>query len=109
MSVLKWGHRDTYCFRMQATKCVSKTHGYESTLKGVDESLARFGFGKLISVQSRLRHLTCASCYYLRSKDYIDLFLIHDPFSGTERRLATYQALLDAQKVGKIRTVGVSN
>jgi len=67
------------------TKCVSKTHGYESTLKGVDESLERFAF------------------------DYIDLFLIHDPFSGTERRLATYRALLDAQKAGKIRTVGVSN
>ncbi|KAN0090705.1 NADP-dependent oxidoreductase domain containing protein [Tylopilus felleus] len=67
------------------TKCVSKTHGYESTLKGVDESLARFGF------------------------EYIDLFLIHDPFSGTELRLATYRALLDAQKAGKIRTVGVSN
>jgi len=67
------------------TKCVSKTHGYDTTLKGVDDSLTRFGF------------------------DYIDLFLIHDPFSGTERRLATYRALLDAQKAGKIRTVGVSN
>jgi len=41
--------------------------------------------------------------------DYIDLFLIQDPFSGTERRLAAYRALLDAQKAGKIRTVGVSN
>ncbi|KAI6000760.1 Aldo/keto reductase [Pisolithus albus] len=61
------------------TKCASKTHGYDSTLKGVEESLARFGF------------------------DYIDLFLIHDPFSGAQ------QALLDAQKAGKIRTVGVSN
>lgn len=30
----------------QATKCVNKTHGYDSTLKGVDESLARFGLGK---------------------------------------------------------------
>jgi hypothetical protein len=36
----------TYCFGMEATKCVSKTHGYESTLKGVDESLAKFGFGR---------------------------------------------------------------
>ncbi|KAI0082045.1 Aldo/keto reductase [Panus rudis PR-1116 ss-1] len=67
------------------TKCASKTHGYESTLKGVDESLQRFGF------------------------DYIDLFLIHDPLSGTEKRLATYKALLEAKKAGKIRTVGVSN
>ncbi|KAI0790713.1 Aldo/keto reductase [Abortiporus biennis] len=67
------------------TKCVSKTHGYESTLQGVDASLERFGF------------------------DYIDLFLIHDPYSGTEKRLATYRALLEAKRVGKIRTVGVSN
>ncbi|KAI6129424.1 NADP-dependent oxidoreductase domain-containing protein [Pisolithus croceorrhizus] len=67
------------------TKCTSKTHGYDSTLKGVEESLARFSF------------------------DYIDLFLIHDPLSGAERRLDTYRALLDAQKAGKIRTVGVSN
>ncbi|KAI9572345.1 Aldo/keto reductase [Boletus coccyginus] len=52
------------------TKCTSKTHGYESTLKGVEDSLARFGF---------------------------------------ERRLATYRAMLAAQKGGKIRTVGVSN
>jgi diketogulonate reductase-like aldo/keto reductase len=41
--------------------------------------------------------------------DYIDLFLIHDPFSGTERRLATYKALQDAKQAGKIRDVGVSN
>jgi diketogulonate reductase-like aldo/keto reductase len=35
--------------------------------------------------------------------------LIHDPFSGTERRLATYKALLEAKATGKIRSVGVSN
>ncbi|KJA27904.1 hypothetical protein HYPSUDRAFT_130547 [Hypholoma sublateritium FD-334 SS-4] len=67
------------------TKCVSKTHGYESTIAGVDASLARMQF------------------------EYIDLFLIHDPFSGTARRLETYRALLDAQAAGKIRSVGVSN
>ncbi|KAG7098720.1 hypothetical protein E1B28_000633 [Marasmius oreades] len=67
------------------TKCASKSHGYENTLKGVDESLQRFGF------------------------DYIDLFLIHDPLSGAEKRLATYKALQEAKAAGKIRTVGVSN
>ncbi|KAL4081116.1 NADP-dependent oxidoreductase domain-containing protein [Scleroderma citrinum] len=67
------------------TKCDSTTHGYDSTLTGVDGSLARFGF------------------------EYVDLFLVHDPLSGTERRLATYRALLDAQAAGKIRSVGVSN
>lgn len=29
-----------------ATKIESKDHGYENTLRGVDESLKRFGFGK---------------------------------------------------------------
>ncbi|KAF8813836.1 Aldo/keto reductase [Phlegmacium glaucopus] len=67
------------------TKCVSRTHGYESTLKGVNESLAKMKF------------------------DYIDLFLIHDPLSGTDRRLATYKALSEAKAAGKIRSVGVSN
>ena len=41
--------------------------------------------------------------------DYVDLYLIHDPYKGKEMRLQTYRALLDAQKAGKIRTVGVSN
>ncbi|KAL6308067.1 Aldo/keto reductase [Sparassis latifolia] len=67
------------------TKCINKTHGYESTLRGVDLSLEKFGF------------------------DYVDLFLIHDPMSGTERRLQTYKALQEARKSGKIRSVGVSN
>ncbi|KAJ3514112.1 hypothetical protein NLJ89_g2565 [Agrocybe chaxingu] len=67
------------------TKCASKSHGYESTLKGVDESLAKM------------------------QSDYVDLFLIHDPLSGKERRLATYKALLEAKAAGKIRSVGVSN
>jgi len=67
------------------TKCVSRNHGYSSTLRGVDESLAKFGF------------------------DYIDLFLIHDPMSGSEKRLETYKALQESRKAEKIRTVGVSN
>jgi len=41
--------------------------------------------------------------------DYIDLFLIHDPLSGTNRRLDTYKALMEAKAAGKIRNVGVSN
>ncbi|KAF8598762.1 Aldo/keto reductase [Ceratobasidium sp. AG-I] len=67
------------------TKCASRSHGYESTLKGVDDSLSKFGF------------------------DYIDLFLIHDPLSGPVKRLETYKALLEAKDKGKIKSVGVSN
>jgi diketogulonate reductase-like aldo/keto reductase len=29
----------------QASKCISRSHGYEQTLKGVNESLARMKFG----------------------------------------------------------------
>ena len=31
---------------LTATKCISKTHGYESTLNGVNESLKRMAFGQ---------------------------------------------------------------
>lgn len=41
--------------------------------------------------------------------DYIDLFLIHDPYPGKPKRLETYKALLEARTEGKIRNVGVSN
>ncbi|KAH9940466.1 Aldo/keto reductase [Epithele typhae] len=67
------------------TKCISKTHGYDSTSRTVELSLARLEL------------------------EYIDLYLIHDPFKGTDLRLQTYRALLDAQRAGKIRSVGVSN
>ncbi|GBE80295.1 NADP-dependent oxidoreductase domain-containing protein [Sparassis latifolia] len=67
------------------TKVMSDEHGYANTLKAVDNSLKRFSF------------------------DCLDLFLIHSPLSGTEKRLETWRALLDAKKAGKLRTVGVSN
>ncbi|KAH9946582.1 Aldo/keto reductase [Amylocystis lapponica] len=67
------------------SKIMAKEHGYESTLNAVDESLGRFGF------------------------DHLDLFLIHSPLSGKELRLATWRALLDAKKAGKLRDIGVSN
>ncbi|KDQ53613.1 hypothetical protein JAAARDRAFT_49769 [Jaapia argillacea MUCL 33604] len=67
------------------TKIYSSSHGYHSTIGAVSSSLARIGL------------------------EYIDLYLIHDPSSGSSGRLATYQALLDLQKQGRIRSVGVSN
>ncbi|KAF5322672.1 hypothetical protein D9619_001551 [Psilocybe cf. subviscida] len=67
------------------TKINSKKHGYEKAKKAIEESLDKMQF------------------------EYIDLFLIHDPYSGTERRLGAYKALLEAKAAGKIRSVGVSN
>ena len=37
-------------FLCLATKCFSRTHGYESTKKGVDDSLAKMKFGLLYSL-----------------------------------------------------------
>jgi len=35
--------------------------------------------------------------------------LIHAPYGGKEDRLGTWRALVEAQKAGKIRSLGVSN
>ncbi|TFY59667.1 hypothetical protein EVG20_g7698 [Dentipellis fragilis] len=63
------------------SKIMSANAGYESTLSGVEASLKAFGF------------------------DYLDLFLIHDPKSGSERRLATYRALLELRDKGKLKSM----
>jgi len=67
------------------SKVEGRNQGYQSALQSVDKSLEKFGF------------------------DYIDLFLIHDPYPGKTKRLETYKALLEARDGGKIRSVGVSN
>ncbi|PLB33303.1 aldo/keto reductase family protein [Aspergillus candidus] len=41
--------------------------------------------------------------------DYIDLVLLHAPYGGKEGRLGAWRALVEAQKAGKIRSIGVSN
>jgi diketogulonate reductase-like aldo/keto reductase len=43
--------------------------------------------------------------------DYIDLFLIHGPLMGPEKRVDTWRNLVDFmhRSEGKIRAVGVSN
>lgn len=40
---------------------------------------------------------------------YIDLYLVHAPFGGAEARKGTWKALVEAQKAGTIRSIGVSN
>lgn len=89
------------------TKVASAGHGYERTKKGVDESLKRFGFGECQS--SYISTLALNLGDPGNTIDYIDLFLIHDPLSGKQKRLETYKALLEAKQAGKIRSVGVSN
>ncbi|EGD90000.1 hypothetical protein H112_02473 [Trichophyton rubrum D6] len=41
--------------------------------------------------------------------DYFDLVLLHAPYGGKEKREGSWKALVEAQKEGKIRSIGVSN
>lgn len=60
----------------------TQTNGYESTKRGIEESLREFGL------------------------DYIDLMIIHWP---TWDNIETYKALEEAYKDGKVRSIGLSN
>lgn len=57
---------------------------YESTLESLDASLARLQL------------------------DHVDLYLIHAPF-GADQRIEQWRALVELQRLGKARAIGVSN
>ena len=68
-----------------ASKINNGEHGYETALACVDDSLRNFGF------------------------DYLDCMLIHTAMSDKFSRLATWRALVETRKEGKVHTIGVSN
>jgi len=41
--------------------------------------------------------------------DYIDLYLVHSPIGGPQKRAESWKAVLEAKEAGKIRSAGVSN
>ncbi|KAL4954449.1 NADP-dependent oxidoreductase domain-containing protein [Aspergillus filifer] len=67
------------------TKIPPKANGYQNAKRSIDESLKQAG------------------------TDYFDLILIHAPYGGKTDRLGTWDALVEAQKSGKTRSIGVSN
>lgn len=73
------------------SKLTGNDHGYENTKKAIDKSLNNLGL------------------------DYLDMFLIHWPNpiayrdSWEKTNADTWRAMEEAQKAGKLRTIGVSN
>ena len=64
------------------TKVFIYNAGYEKCKKAIDESLRKLGL------------------------DYIDLYLIHQPFGDY---YGSYRAMVEAKKEGKIKSIGISN
>ncbi|MDY6054701.1 aldo/keto reductase [Micrococcus sp.] len=67
------------------TKVWNSDHGYEEALAALDTSLAKLG------------------------TDYVDLWLIHWAKPTQGRYLETWKALIEAQRRGRVRSIGVSN
>jgi 2,5-diketo-D-gluconate reductase A len=67
------------------TKVPGRDHGYDETRRSLEESLERMQL------------------------DYIDLYLIHWPNPNVDKYVETWRAFIDAQKDGKVRSIGVSN
>lgn len=67
------------------TKLYTGDQGYETTLRAFKTSLEKLGL------------------------DYIDLYLIHSPLPGKEKRLASWKAMERLYEEGKVRSIGGSN
>lgn len=76
--------------------------GYEAAKQAIEESVAAADLG-YIDLYEPLA-LGLRSC-----TNVLDSMLIHAPYGGKEKRLGTWRALVEAQKAGKIRSLGVSN
>jgi diketogulonate reductase-like aldo/keto reductase len=67
------------------SKLPGRHHAYDNAMKAIEESVARTGL------------------------DYLDLYLIHWPNPNEDKYVDAWKALIDAQKAGLIRSIGVSN
>lgn len=68
-----------------ASKLPGRHHDYDAAMETIEESVLRTGL------------------------DYLDLYLIHWPNPIEDKYVEAWKALVDAQKAGLIRSIGVSN
>ena len=67
------------------TKLWNDRQGYDEAFKACDESLKKLGL------------------------DYLDLYLIHWPVPRQDRYVDSWRALIELQRSGRVRSIGVSN
>ena len=67
------------------TKIWDSNQGYEQTTSSLSDSLRKLQL------------------------EYVDMVLLHSPYPGREKRLASWKALEDAKDAGLVRSIGVSN
>ena len=67
------------------TKCSNDDHGFDPAIRALKHSLGQLEL------------------------DYVDLYLIHWPIPSQDRYVETWQAFIEAQKQGLVRSIGVSN
>ena len=67
------------------TKCFNDDHGHEQAKRALKESLNQL------------------------EMDYVDLYLIHWPVPSKDKYVETWQAFIELQKEGLVRSIGVSN
>src|SRR5699024_5409969 len=67
------------------SKLPGRHHEYDGALAAIEESVLRTGL------------------------DYLDLYLIHWPNPKEDKYVDAWQAIVDAQKAGLVRSIGVSN
>jgi diketogulonate reductase-like aldo/keto reductase len=79
--------------------------GYEKAKQAIEESIAAANL-EYIDLYALALGYAISKMYKTNNSTRL---LIHAPYGGKEARLGTWRALVEAQKAGKVRSLGVSN
>jgi len=95
-----------YCNEHQIGTCISDW-------LSSDSSLSRSDLFFVSKVQRNISYdatrESIRQCLQLSQMGYVDLYMLHTPKGGKEKRLECWRALEDAVESGEVKAVGVSN